>query len=140
MVEADTDPYLVMKIKVPTEEYVPRSQIVNLRQLITNPSQELSIAYSHAQRKIIEEMERNREGLESAVPMIRMQMGLKTIEVREKRLMYRNNRDEEEDLELECIHEWIGLMDIFWLQYNTILYVLQSVCGFRVKAFLLYDE
>jgi hypothetical protein len=38
------------------------------------------------------------------------------------------------------VHQFIGLLDSFSLMYNTILYMLQRICGFRVKAFILYDK
>lgn len=41
---------------------------------------------------------------------------------------------------LDCVHQFIGLLDSFSLLYNTILYMLQRICGFRVKAFILYDK
>jgi hypothetical protein len=33
-----------------------------------------------------------------------------------------------------------GLLDAFTVQYNTIIYTLQQICGFRVKSFILYDK
>jgi len=31
-------------------------------------------------------------------------------------------------------------LDVFNLQYHTFVYMLQAVCGFSVRAFMLYDE
>ena len=38
------------------------------------------------------------------------------------------------------MHDAEKMLDGFTLQYNSIMYMLQKVCGFRVRTFLIYDE
>ena len=42
--------------------------------------------------------------------------------------------------ELECIHDKEKILDGFTLQYNSLMYMLQIVCGFKVRVFVIYEE
>lgn len=85
-------------------------------------------------------MERNRENIDPLNLKMRLQLSLNTIEVKTKPCRLINEHEEEELLELECINSLNGMLDSFTVTYNTIVYTLQHVCGFRVKAFVLYDK
>ncbi len=43
-------------------------------------------------------------------------------------------------MEFNCLHKWTGTLDIFSLEINSIIYILQHECGFRIKAFIAYDK
>lgn len=85
-------------------------------------------------------MEKNRENADPLNLRVRLQLALNTIDVRSKTCRLINEQEEEELMELECINSLNGMLDSFTLVYNSIIYTLQHICGFRVKAFVLYDK
>ena len=43
-------------------------------------------------------------------------------------------------VELNCREAYTGIPDAFLIQLNTLIYVLQKLCGFTVRAFLISEE
>ncbi len=85
-------------------------------------------------------MEINKENIDPHNIQIRLRLALHTVEPSVKEVKLINENEEEELMELECINKTSGLIDAFTIQYNAIIYTLQKVCGFRVKAFVLYGK
>jgi hypothetical protein len=39
-----------------------------------------------------------------------------------------------------CFEEFNGEIDLFTLFYNTVIYVLQKKCGFKVRSFIAHSK
>ena len=85
-------------------------------------------------------MGKNKENKSDSVIKIRMQKAIKENWMKTKDGRYTDEENITWPFQKECVHERFNVLDGFTLQYNSIMYTLQRVCGFRVRTFLLYDE
>lgn len=145
MREYQLEPDLVLKIKVPPleETYLSRNKYLTISHFLTSPSDRIERAYNRAQKQISKEMEENRENLDPQNIRIRLQLALKLLQncsQVKKPVDYINSEQEAQVLQLNCLYEIDGILDAFKLEYNTILLILQRICGFNVRSFLLYNK
>jgi len=43
-------------------------------------------------------------------------------------------------MDIDCKYEATDKIDTFMVKYNMLMIVLQRLCGFRVRSFILEDE
>jgi len=43
-------------------------------------------------------------------------------------------------IDIDCGHEYVPKIDTFTLEYNMMMLILQRICKFQVKTFLLEEQ
>ena len=73
--------------------------------------------------------------------MIRMQTNLLCLDRQKIRKRYYMNKDRMVNpIEFNCQYVATGLIDLFSVQFNMFMYILQNICGFRAKTFITDED
>ncbi|CAM6002103.1 unnamed protein product [Sphagnum balticum] len=115
--------------------------MISLSEFTSTPPIKLERAHQMAEEEIIKQMQKGKENDDPAVIKIRMNKSLREV--------YGAGRPKQgilikewwnEAIEFDCFHEFVPVLDVFTINLNALIYILQSTCGFRVRAYLLYNE
>jgi hypothetical protein len=138
----DLEPDLILKMNFPSKDYIPHQDKPDLTEFTSNDLQKITRTYSRAEKMIHREMHSAGEIDYEANYTIRMQKSIektttefRTCEIAE---LYEDELTvQSEPLEIACTHRREKVLDLFTIQLNTIIYILQRICGFRLRTFLL---